>query len=71
VFAKNNLSKEKSVKQALKEVIENGESVIRAAVNYNIERTALLRKVIIVINLFFNIMSNETFPITGAIKSSF
>jgi hypothetical protein len=50
VFAKNNLSKEKSVKQALKEVIENGESVIRAAVNYNIERTVLLRKVIIVIN---------------------
>ncbi len=33
VFAKNNLSKEESVKQALKEVIENGESVIRAAVN--------------------------------------
>ena len=39
--------------------------------NYNIERTVLLRKVIIVINLFFNIMSNETFPITGAITSSF
>jgi regulatory protein YycH of two-component signal transduction system YycFG len=51
VFAKNNLSKEESVKQALKERSNrNGESVIRAAVNYNIERTVLLRKVIIVIN---------------------
>lgn len=49
MFAKHNFSKEESYKKATKDV-GNGDSIVRAAMNYNVYRSELSRKVIAVIN---------------------